>query len=360
MSPRPSDDENARFRTPPPVDGAGAEVLLVDRDASVRDGLRELLARIGFSVTAIADPLAATTLAAEKFFAVCLVDLDTPEPGRGAEVVRALVKASPTSAIFGLAARSAFALGVEAFRAGALDVVLKSPEGAGYLRRRVAEAARGVGRAVDRDRLLVEMKELHEQLLERLMQTARRAADLEDRMSVSQSIPQSESLCRVLYVDDEGDALAALEAALGKRAGFALVGAPSGGAALDYVAGERYHVVLVKEGLPDLPGEMVARSLRDLSPESVVVLFRPPAGGAGVFHILERTGESVSRPLAAQFAGPDDMAARIVELREAQSARTRERRYLRTFREQNLDLLRKHADAKRRIEEALAAPKDEA
>lgn len=331
-------------------------MLLVDRDPNVRGALRELLGKLGFSATALPDPGAATRLAAEKYFAVCLVDLDTPEPGKGAEVIRELRAASPTSAVLALAPRASFALAVEAFHAGAHDVILKSAESVAQLRRAVTEAARGVQRSVDRDRLLVEMRELCDRMLERLMQTARKVADLEDRSSVSMSLSHSEVLCKVLYVDDDERSFGEIDAALRERPGFALVGVASGGAALDYAGSERYPVMLVKGNLPDLPGQLVARSLRDLSPESVVVMFEPVRGrDAGTFQVLERAGEA---PLVAKYADAQELAGRISDLREAQMLRTRERRYLRAFRDQHLDLLRRHADAKRKVELVIAPRKD--
>lgn len=328
---------------------------MVDRDPQVSGALRDLLGKIGFTVTAIADPEAATRLATEKFFAICLVDLDTPEAGKGADVVRSLRAAAPMSAVLALATRMTFQYAVDAFRAGAHDVIPKSSQGVAYLRKRVAEITAEVQHRVNSDRLLVESRELHDLMLDRLMQTARRIADLEDRMSVVSSMSLGESICKVLYVDDDDHAFASLEAALSERPGFALVSASSGGAALDYAGGDRYHVILVKESLPDLPGQLVARSVRDLSADAVVVLFTGLGTSPGTFRVLERAGESFT---LLTYDTTEDLAARVVELREAHAVRGRERRYLRAFREQNLDLLRRHADTRRKMDLLTSAKKE--
>ena len=57
----------------------GQEVLLLDADPGVQQGIYQLLSTAGLIVTALADPAAARKEAADRFFSVVLVDIDTPE-----------------------------------------------------------------------------------------------------------------------------------------------------------------------------------------------------------------------------------------------------------------------------------------
>ena len=74
-----------------PVAAAGQEVLVVDADDQVVKGLDRLLTRVGLIVTGTHDPVRARDQLLNKFFAVALVDADTPTPGGGhrAAAVRA-------------------------------------------------------------------------------------------------------------------------------------------------------------------------------------------------------------------------------------------------------------------------------
>ena len=66
----------------------GQEVLVVDGDEKVQRGMTQLLADNGLVPTVMSDPVRARELARDKYFAVALIDLDTPEPNAGLELVR--------------------------------------------------------------------------------------------------------------------------------------------------------------------------------------------------------------------------------------------------------------------------------
>ena len=64
-----------------PSSAAGQEVLVVDADEQVVKGLDRLLTRVGLVVTGTPDPVRARDQLLNKFYAVALVDADTPTPG---------------------------------------------------------------------------------------------------------------------------------------------------------------------------------------------------------------------------------------------------------------------------------------
>ena len=75
-----------------------------------------------------------------------------------------------------MTARKSYETAVKAFRAGAADVVLKEPDVVPYLRERVIEAAGEIKATADRNSLLEEVAETHEEFLRRLREVAARAA----------------------------------------------------------------------------------------------------------------------------------------------------------------------------------------
>ena len=72
-----------------------------------------------------------------------------------------------------MTARKSYETAVKAFRAGAADVVLKEPDVVPYLRERVVEAATDIKATADRNSLLEEVAETHEEFLRRLRDVAR-------------------------------------------------------------------------------------------------------------------------------------------------------------------------------------------
>jgi DNA-binding NtrC family response regulator len=67
---------------------AGQEVLVVDADDQVVKGLDRLLTKAGLIVTGTHDPVRARDQLLNKFYAVALVDADTPTPGGGIELLQ--------------------------------------------------------------------------------------------------------------------------------------------------------------------------------------------------------------------------------------------------------------------------------
>jgi CheY-like chemotaxis protein len=68
----------------------------------------------------------------------------------------------------------------------------------------------------------------------------------------------------------------------------------SGQEALDLLAGERFDLVLTDLGLPDISGEVVARTVRECAPQTPVVLL---TGWADQLKAEERAPAGVTRVL---------------------------------------------------------------
>ncbi len=213
-----------------------------------------------------------------KFYAVALVDADTPTPGGGIELLQFARDKSPLTSVVIMTARKSYETAVKAFRAGAADVVLKEPDVVPYLRERVVEAATDIKATADRNSLLEEVAETHEEFLRRLRDVARegagpgrsplradggggRRARHRERRAGRR---RSEGAREAGEGADRGGGLAVPRRAL------------TGGEALDVVSQERPQIVMVKEDLPDLPGSMVVHTVKSSAPDAVTLLYTPP------------------------------------------------------------------------------------
>ena len=192
---------------------------------------------------------------------------------------------------------------------------------------------------------------MHEDFLRRLMDTSRKIAELEEQLGGGSHPSAADEECALLVVEDDGWLGKQLESALQVRGG--------------YVARHRHHR---RRGArprhrPHLPdrarARLAARSPRldgGLDAEVAVAPTRSPSS------IRARTACSRARPtsskarktipLVPEFSDGKQMVERIDELREAFRRKSRERRYLAAFRQENYELLRRYADLKQRLQRA--------
>ena len=332
---------------------AGHEVLVVDGDAKVVRGLETLLQRLGLVVTATADPVRARDLLLNKFFAVALFDVDTPAPGRGLDLLKFAREKAPLTSIIMMTARKAFDIGVAGFRGGAADVVVKEPDAVPYLKERVVAAALELQSVSERNALLEEVAELHEQFLRRMRDLSRQRLDLEDRLLGRDPVEATgegagASTCSVLLVDDDPEAADKLAAALPEAQGWRVNAAFTGGEALDLAAQERPQIIMVKEQLPDLPGRMVVTTIKGAVPDAVTLLYAPPLGGGQLGEVRMVEGSRVM-VLVQGYSAADQLLAPLTEIREGIRQKLRERRYLQAFRQGNMDFLQRYQAVRQKI-----------
>lgn len=326
----------------------GIEVLVVDADHSVHAGIEQLLSEANLHVTCTDSAAAALDRVRRQFYSVALVDIDTPEPAAGIRAIRAIKDQSPTTMVIAMTPRRSYDDAVEAVRAGAIDLVLKAPESVAYLKERVLDAAgRSVGRR-EVDSVLIDVKTVHEDFLNRFMETERRAIDLQDRAAGKDPAKLiAIDTLRVLIIDDKSDLYGALADA--KRDGIELVHATSGGEGLDRVSSGHFHYAMVADDITDLPAWTVARTIRNQHPDVVVLKFKGP-GPAGKVQLVETTS---ARTLISPFTDGAQLLDRLDDLTEAWRVKARERRYTQAFRERHYDFLRRYVELKTKIERAM-------
>lgn len=332
----------------------GIEVLVVDSDPTVRQGIADLLAEKDFLITGTESIEEAMAMIQAKFFAVVLCDLDTPEIDQGLEVVRHTVLHSPASTAIVLSPRRGWEAAVAAFRAGATDIVYKDREQIAYLLDQVVSKAREWDRQRNRDELLLQMADVHEEFLRRMRQMHGEVVDIQDRLQgrdVAETFQLPE--CRVLVVDDEGGVFETLQRSFqGRDDGWFFSEVRSGGEALDIGGSERFHVALVKESLPDLPGSMVTSTLRAQSPETIYLAYEAPGTPGATVRIAE---SDRAASLLDPFTDAAQLAGRLDEIRDAFKTKARERRTLQSFRTAQYDFLKKYADIHKELQRAKKA-----
>ncbi len=341
-----------------PLSAAGQEVLVVDADPQVVKGLERLFTKVGLIVTGTADPLRARDQILNKFFAVAIIDFDTPGAGEGLELLQFAQDKSPLTSVIIMSTEKSFETAVKAFRGGAVDVVLKDPAVVPYLRERVLEAATELRANSERNTLLEEVAETHEDFLRRMRDLAKQCQDLEDRIlgrtdaEGSAAADEPAQVMSIVLVDDDPDAVSRLEKVLTEKNGWRLRSAMTGGEALDVVTQSRPHVVIVKELLPDLPGSMVVKTVKGSAPDAVTLLYNPPArrGAVGEVKMVE---SSRVMTLMRDYSEPEQLLGPLNEIREALRQKMKERRYLLAFRQRNFEFLQRYHSLRQRIASVL-------
>ncbi len=314
----------------------GAEVLVVDKDQNVRDGIAKLADEAKMNATCVADPSDAWELLKKRFFSVAVVDLDTPHPGAGIETVTSMQMISKTTSIIVLTPRKSYDAAMDVLRAGATDIVHKSPESVAYLKDKLILAA---GRSQQQRQLVAVLREaggLHERFLELLMKAEREVVDLQD--TIAKRKPESVGELRVLVADSNMQF--AEELMKQAPAGYTIDHVQTGGEALDRGSSTSYHFALISEDLPDLPQSMVAQTLKSQSPELIALNVRGPSED-GFIGIAEDGRSSPGTRVIPHFTKTEQLIERLPDLGEAFHAKERQRRYTQAFREKHYDFVRK-------------------
>jgi DNA-binding NtrC family response regulator len=334
------------------------EILVLDADESVRKGAGRLLSEAGLTVTALSDMDRAKDQIANRFFPVVLADLDTPTRDAGIELVKFVRERSPLTAVVVMSRRIGFDAVAPVFRAGATDVIPKAREYVSDLRERVVKAATDVKATLGREQLLVDLIELNEELLRKIMALSKQVTDAEDKLMSREGGLSSSAAglgaLNLLLVDDDAKLATELQQELTEEKGWRVRHVQSGGEALDSATQVPPMVVVAKETLPDLTGSMVVKTIKASVPSLVGMVFAPPSGGrAGEVRIADQSRMHVLLP---NFLASKELVAQLSEVREAFARKARERRYMKIFQSQYTDVLHRCHNLKQEVDK-LTKPK---
>ncbi|HEY5281640.1 MAG TPA: response regulator [Polyangia bacterium] len=322
---------------------SGQEILVLDADENVRKGADRLLREAGLTVTILADIERAKDQIANRFFPVVLADLDTPTQNAAIDLIKFVRERSRQTAVIVMSRRIGFDAVAPVFRAGATDVIPKAREYVNDLRARVVRAAAEVKAAMGREQLLTELVDLNEDLLRKMMALSRQATDADDKnLAREGGLSSSASglgALNLLLVDDGAELANAFEKELTEAKGWRIRHVQSGGEALDSATQIPPMVLVAKENLPDLTGSMVVNTIKASVPSLVAMVFAPPTPGhAGEVRISDQSRLHVLLP---QFVAPSELIAQLTEVREALTRKARERRHVKIFQTQHMEVLQK-------------------
>jgi DNA-binding NtrC family response regulator len=328
------------------------DILIMDGNQTVLQGLERVLRGVGLSVTALTDPERARDQLAHRFFPVVLIDLDTPRPLGGLDMLRFCQQHSPLTAVIVMTPRRSFDAVASAFRAGAADVVPKTDDALPYLRDRVRAAASTVRGSINRDKLLEEVAEIHESFFKEMMDLSRQVADLEEKLQRGDgddggSTASVQPVIDLLCVDHSDAIPARLTRELNADSGWRVRVAQTGGEALDASTQRPPQVLVVRDPMPDLPVTMLVKSVKVASPDLVSIAFRPPGErGPGEIKMVESSKMVVLVPM---FSEVDQLITSLQEVKEALRRKARERRYHGLFRMQHAEFLKRYQRLKQKL-----------
>lgn len=332
--------------------GGGQEVLVLDADETVRKGVERLFREAGLSVTVLSDIERAKDQIANRFFPVVLADLDTPKQDSAIELIKFVRERSPLTAVIVMSRRIGFDAVAPVFRAGATDVIPKAREYVRDLRERVVQASNDVKAAMAREQLLVDLVELNEDLLRRMMGLSRQAIDAEDKLKereggLSSSVTALGAL-NLLLVDDDPALANEIQKELTEDKGWRVRHVQTGGEALDSASQVPPMVLVAKENLPDLTGSMVVKTIKASVPSLIAMVFAPPAAGhAGEVRIADQSRLHVLLP---QFVAPGELVTQLSEVRDALMRKAKDRRYVKIFQNQFTQVLEKCNRLKQQVD----------
>ncbi len=351
----------------------GNEVLLLMPEGRHLTTVRALLVDEGFVITHTADPERALELITEKFYVCAIFDLDMPKHHKGIKWMKKARQASPQTHCFILSLeKCSAAAAISAYRSGARDVFIFNPEDLENIASRINAAAMETVRRTEHDRLMVQVKSTHEHFFRRMLQMYLELLEAREP-DVSELYDNELPQCRILIVDSEPALAAGLT--LSPDDGWVVEVVPLGSIALEKA--DEYQVVLVARSLPDLPGSMVASTVRKEEKSSekheIFVFTYDPATPARVtlFEVSGNLGVAAADPQPQAFTEkdarlvdvlgkpmnlpfPNMLMERLRQFRREAARRDRKKHYLSSFKAANYDFIEEYERQKKAIDAWLA------
>jgi DNA-binding NtrC family response regulator len=342
----PSQQRNSLYNTSEWEALGNSEVLILDKSKRIHEELGTLLQSSNMMITHLEDEQRALSLTSRKHFAVALLDVDTPSSGQGFNTMAQMKVISPATEIILLVAQPTFEMALKAFHGGAADVIPKTSGEFQTLPTQLQALCLQGRRLDERDRLLREILDVHEQFLKKLMEASRRLLQAQETGQAGAFERWELKECIILVVDENPRTASGLQEALGGDSRYRCVSALNGGEALDYAGQNGFQIALVSDQLPDLPWRTVVKSLRGQDAGGIVLLFTNPPQGLSRVSIIE---ENQTIDLIPELNKGTQLVDAIYKLREAYVAKMRERYYLQAFRQENYDFLKRYAELRQRI-----------
>jgi len=319
---------------------AGHELLIVDGVERDRAGLRAYFDERGYVCTSVDSGAKAAELAGAKVFKVALVDLDIGAQGGGVEVIEAIRRRSRVTAIVATTGRRSFDGAVRAFRAGAIDVVLKDPESVQHLAQVVERAALRAEASAGGD-LFGEVRDVMDEAFKVMLQLSR-------GVYAHLSAAKAPARPRVLFVDGDQDFVQELSW-LVEDEPWEIHAEMSGGAALEKGMTTPLDIVASRAELMDLRGSMVVKSIQAQSPDVVGLVYTASGDGR-----IDRYEQGEVRSTRDALTGPEDVFHAVSEVVGQLDEHAQERRFIQAFTSEHREFVKRYADLKQKIDRLIS------
>jgi len=320
---------------------SASELLIVDGAERYRKGLRAYFDGRGYVCTAVQTAEEAQRLVTRKLFPAALVDLNVNGPGLGPELIRFIkLHSEPTSVVLITDERS-FEGAVEAIRAGAMDVVQKTPD-------QLEQLALAVRRATERYESSNGSGEIFRQVRSVLDESFKVILEQARHIYPAGGGGGDGEKPDILIVDGEPNFLQEL-AWLTEDLDWNLHSEMSGGGALDKSMSTTLDIVASRAELMDLRGSMVVRSIQAQSPKTVGLVYSDEGEGK-----LETYEDGQLTESESSFVGSERLLERIVEVLEKRSESGRDRKLIQAVSADHRAFIRRYAELKQKIERLIS------
>jgi len=318
----------------------GAELLIADSVDRDRNGLRKLFEKDGYVCSAASNMDEARTVVQQKFFPVAIIDLDFGSLNGGLDLVRFIREKSRPTKIVLLTGRRAFEAAVESIRLGVVDIVNKQPDQVTRLSKSVRTAV-DLYAAGDKESLLLrEVQTVIDEAIKIMMSMSRRIYEDEPSMSGSRSAMKP----TILLIDEDQQFLQEVAKLVVDKEWEVSI-EMSGGSGLDKATTFSFQILAVSNQLTDLPGQTLIKSIQVQQPKIIAVLYSRTSSS---FIDRYEGGKSVSSD--KPFTGASHLVEKLSSMTDELATIQQERRYLRAFRNEHGEFLKRYAELKVRID----------
>jgi DNA-binding response OmpR family regulator len=318
----------------------GEELIIAEGTQRDRDGLRKLFEDEGFVCTVPTGPEQARDLLRRKFFPIALIDLDYGGTNEGLALASYIEQHSRPTKIVMLTARRSYDAVVKALRAGVIDVVFKQPEQIEQLRGAMVLALDRYHAGSKDSVLLREARALMDEAILIMLGLGRKLYD-GDPSSGSGGLKLKPA---ILIVDEDQAFLQKLADLLRDKPWDVSIEL-RGGAGLDRASSFGFQIVVVRDELADLPGQMLLRSCQGQPQAPLGLLYSQRGNGR-----IDRYEGGQVKSTDGPFRGPEHLVATLARAVDDLATLREERRYLQGFRAEHGPFFKRYAELKARID----------
>lgn len=272
--------------------------------------------------------------------------------GQAAEAIQQVISAHP-----GVQVLAATKLGVPVhlslvLQRGASSVLDLKAKDHDEIQQQLQEALRRHRQITRQRELLSRIYELNEEFLKNIVLLEKRNVELVSKFQNdggAQENSNSESPRRILVIDDEPSICQLFEIVL-KDSGYEVIVAGNGEQAIEAFRDKSFDIVITDKNLPGMSGLDVMREIKQLRPDSDVIMI---TGYASKESAMEALNRGATAYLEKPFDDLDQVVEKVHQVAQRQQEKGRQRDYLQQFKERNRSFLEQYRVVRAGLEHTL-------